>query len=230
MNQRSINLPKKHLLITAGIIFFTLFATGVVLLSFRFAKNRSSTIVLPGGRTYLGPESEPTKGSTQTLTPEGKIPIDSDSAWSTQHGSLYPYSFSYPRALQLGVFPDDPFDAVTIFWGDMKPQENVFIRIEDLAKIPQATEYIGKPAKLYAENWWRQYSYWKGVSGIEEFMNSKGLKGYRAHYKDSAGNSPFEHVFFEVPQRNDLVIWVSSKLLDKKTFDALVDSVAWVPK
>lgn len=222
--------------IRTGIIVLGAFVVLMVVsvASFRYAKNRTPQIVLPNGLTYTGPASpnrgEPTatppQASAPALSPDGTIPVPKDVTWTTQTGKVYPYSFSYPSVLSLGVFPGDPFDSVTIFWGSTNPQENLLLRVEDLTKIPGMGEYVGKSKKEYAGIWWKQYS-WKGVTSVTEFTNNKGLKGHRATYTDSSGKSSYDNVFFEVPARPNLVIWMASKLLTPEVFDIIVDSVSW---
>lgn len=191
------NAKEISVVVTAFLVL-----TGMVLLAYQYSRPRPGGIVLPGGITYLGPS-----------------PSQADVKWATQTGKKYPYSFLYPSSLSLGVFPSDPFDAVTIFWGDTNPQENLLLRVETL-KDPK------KSKKDYVRDWWKDYT-WKGVADIAEFTNSNGLKGYRAKYLDSSGTSPFDHVFFEVPGRPDLVIWMSGKMLEQGVFDKIVDSVSW---
>ncbi len=194
----------------AGFTFLVL--TGIVLLAYQYSQPRGGSIVLPGGITYLGP--------SPTLPPTpGKISVPADTKWQTQSGKKYPYSFLYPTSLSLGFFSGDPFDAVTIFWGDTNPQENLLLRVETL-KNPK------KSKKDYVLDWWKDYA-WKGVSDIAEFKNSKGLTGYRAKYLDASGSSPFDHIFFEVPNRPELLIWMSGKMLEQGVFDKIVDSVEW---
>lgn len=209
----------KKTLPAIGGTFFIL--VGIVFLGYLYSRPRPGGIVLPGGVTYLGPSPSVVsrQSSVVSNTKYGKIPVAEDSAWATQTGKKYSYSFLYPSSLSLGVFPGDPFDAVTIFWGDTNPQENLLLRVETL-KDPK------KPKKDYVLDWWKDYT-WKGVADISEFTNSKGLKGYRAKYLDSSGTSPFDHVFFEVPGRPDLVLWLSGKLLEQGVFERIVDSVTW---
>lgn len=210
---------EKGFLPAVGIAFLVL--TGIVLLAYQYSRPRPGTIVLPGGITYLGPS--PTAQETRDRRQETswKIPVPEDSVWATQTGKKYPYSFLYPSSLSLGVFPNDPFDAVTIFWKDTNPQENLLLRVETIKDKK-------KPKKDYVLDWWKDYT-WKGVADISEFTNSKGLKGYRAKYLDASGTSPFDHVFFEVPDRPELVLWLSGKMLEQGVFDKIVDSVAWTP-
>ena len=194
--------------------------TGIVLLAYLYSRPRGGAIVLPGGITYLGPTESATPVSrVKRQVSSEKISVPTDSALATQTGKKYPYSFLYPSSLSLGVFPNDPFDAVTIFWGDTNPQENLLLRVETLKDTK-------KSKKDYVLDWWKDYT-WKGVSDITEFTNSKGLKGYRAKYLDSSGSSPFDHVFFEAPGRPELVIWLSGKMLEQGVFDKIVDSVTW---
>ncbi len=201
-------------------------------MGYLYSRPRGGTVVLPGGITYLGPS--PTKAtSDKRQAISEKIPIPSDAGWATQTGKKYPYSFLYPTSLSLGFFPNDPFDAVTIFWGDTNPQENLLLRVENIKDLPAGRQgikgkedYIKKSKKDYALVWWKDYS-WKGVSDISEFTNSKGLKGYRAKYLDASGTSPFDHIFFEVPGRPELVVWLSGRLVAADVFDRIIDSVGW---
>lgn len=201
-----------------GIVVLTIASIA----SFQYAKNRPSTIVLPAGNTYLGPSISPLPPPAQpdriTIPPNDELVI--------QKGKIFPFSFSYPKSLSLGVFPGDLFDSVTIFWGNTNPQENLLFRVEKLKDIPNARPYLNRPKIEYARDWWKQYN-WKGVDTVVQFTNAKGLIGYRAKYKDATGEVPFDHVFFEVPKRPELIIWMSGKLLDQSTFDKIVDSVSW---
>jgi len=213
----SMNDDVKKTLPLIGAVFFILLA--IVSLAYQYSRPRTGAIVLPGGITYLGPS--PTVKETRDKRQEtgGKISVPADATWATQTGKKYPYSFLYPSPLSLGVFPDDPFDAVTIFWGDTNPQENLLLRVETIKDKK-------KSKKDYVLDWWKDYT-WKGVADISEFTNSKGLKGYRAKYLDSSGSSPFDHVFLEIPGRPELVIWMSGKMLPQGVFDKIVDSVTW---
>jgi hypothetical protein len=179
-----------------------------------WTKPRTGTVVLPGGITYLGP------------TPSSpSIPADAGN-WKTFTGSVYPWTFSYPGSVHLGVFPGDPYDAVTIFWKNTNPQENVFFRVENLNSIKGAKDFIAKPKIEYAYWWWKQYT-WRGVDSVTKFTTKNKLIGYRAKYKDAAGSVPYDHVFLEVPGKPELVIWLSSRFLSPAVFDTIVDSVKW---
>lgn len=195
----------------------------LVIGAFFQAKNRTGTIVLPGGRTYLGPT--PTQQVIpNTPSADGKIPVASDNKWVEKNGAVFPYTFSYPESLSLGVFPNDPYDAVTIFYEQTDSNENIFFRVENLTTLKKS-QYAGT-IEEYAKTWWKDYA-WKGVSSITPFTNKNNLKGYRALYVNDLGKTPYEHVFFEVPGNPNLVIWISGKLFDKSVFDAIVDSVSW---
>lgn len=196
-----------------------------VIVSFSNAKKQQGQIVLPAGGTYLGPTPTTGKPDTRFSGLEARvIPVPADDVWAKNEGKQFPYSFSYPKTLSLGVFTDDPFDGVTIFYGNTKPEENLFFRIENLTTINKK-EYIGKPME-YAQNWYKDYR-WSGVSSVTAFTNSQGLKGYRAKYFDENGKTPYDHVFFEVPEKNDLIIWISGKLFEPSVFDKIIDSVDW---
>jgi hypothetical protein len=200
------------------IISIILFAG--VFISFLSAKNRTGTIILPGGITYLGPTQTPSPSPASPAVVPTKagqiIPIDPNTGWNTYTGKVFPYTFSYPASLSLGWFPNDPYDGVTIFYGNTDSQSNLFVRIEKLTSSPRE----------HATTWWKQYN-WKGVKNVIEFTNSKGLKGFRATYISTDGTTPYDHVFFAVPDRKDLIVWISGKLFTKDVFDTLIDSVEW---
>ena len=199
----------------------------ILLLIFLFhewTKPRTSTVVLPGGITYLGPSGSPAK---QIPASEGAsvIPIDT-TKWKSFSGTLFPWSFSYPESLNLGVFPGDLYDAVTIFWGNTNSQENVFFRVENLKTMKDTAPFIEKPKEEYVRWWWKQYT-WKGVESVTKFITSQGLAAYRAKYKDGTGNAPYDNVFLEVPGKPELMIWMATRLLSPAVFDKIVDSVRW---
>src|SRR4030042_512894 len=83
--------------------------------------------------------------------------------------------------------------------------------------------------KTYVENWWKQFSGLKGVQTVTEFVNAKGMKGYKAKYINYADQTPNDDVFFEVPGRADLVIRMANGIVDPAVFDRMVDSVSWTP-
>lgn len=216
--------PNPQVIFPAIIISIILF-TGVYI-AFRTSQSRTSTIVLPGGITYLGPTptATPHPAITSLPTPGGKIPIPPDATWALREGTIFPYAFSYPQTLSLGTFPSDPYDAVTVFYGNTDANTNIFFRVDDLKKLNK-TQYEGK-TEAYANNWWKDYA-WKGTSSISPFTNTNGIIGYRAKYLDNSGNTPYDHVFFSVPDRPDLVIWMSGRLFTQDIFDRMVESVSW---
>ncbi len=197
---------------------------GIVYIAFQAAKARPDRIILPGGITYLGPSVTPTPAANSSTGNLDAILIPSNPTWATYKGKLFPYTFTYPSTLSLGWFPNDPYDAVTVFYGKTDANKNVFFRVDDLTKLHK-TAYTGN-VKGYAQSWWKDYS-WKGISSITPFTNGKGLKGYRATYIDQSDKTPYDHVFFETPQRRDLIIWISGKIFPREMFDKIVDSVQW---
>jgi hypothetical protein len=211
---------------TVGIalLISAMLITGVYI-AFSKAKTAKSAIVLPGGITYLGPTPTTSQPDTHFSALAARvIPVPPNTPWAEYKGKQFPYTFSYPTSLALGVFPNDPYEGVTIFYGNLNAQENLFFRVDNLTVLNKK-EYIGKPLE-YASNWHKEYT-WADVASVTAFTNSKGLKGYRAKYKDDKGNTPYDHVFFEVPANTNLVIWISGKLFEQAVFDQLVDSVSW---
>lgn len=202
-------------LVVSGILFLAVIAAFVT------TKNRTGTIVLPGGVTYLGPT--PTKAPTPG-TPGTTIPVPENATWEERKGTRYPYTFSYPSTLSLGMFPDDPFDAVTVFYEGTDANANIFFRIED--KTTQQRLPKTATLKEYATDWWQDYT-WKGVSAVTPITTAKGLSGFRASYIDTQGNTPYDHVFLSVPGNPNLVIWVSGRLFTPSVFTRIVDSITW---
>lgn len=213
---------ESNIVLPAIIISIILFAG--VYLAFQSSKSHQGTIVLPGGITYLGPT--PTSPAEARAKEGFTVPIPSDSRWAERHGATFPYIFSYPETLSLGTFPDDPYDSLTLFYPGTDANANIFFRVENLTKLNKK-QYMGKTEE-YAKNWWKEYN-WKGVESVIPFTNSKGLKGYRAKYLNDQNNTPYDHVFFEVPASDNLVIWLSGKLFTREVFDRMADSVAWSP-
>lgn len=214
-----LTLPPVKTILTAVVISIVLFAC--VFLAYTSIRSRQSQIILPGGITYLGPSPSPT---APPATPNGKIPVPDTATWSTNKGKRYPYAFAYPVTLSLGWFPNDPYDAVTVFYQGTDANANIFFRVDDLTKLKK-TQYSGNTLG-YAQNWWKDYN-WKGVAAVTEFTNSGGLRGYRAKYLNSDNVTPYDHVFFEVPRNPNLVIWISGKLFTQNIFDRIVNSVSW---
>jgi len=141
---------------------------------------------------------------------------------------VYPYTFTYPSTLTLVVFPNDITDSVGISWNNNSPQANILFRVSDINKVePAMVKYIGK-SKEYAQNWWTQYSGGlKGVKSLVEFTNSKGMKGYRVRFLNHSDQAPNEDIFFEVPNRPDLMIRFGNGILDQAVFDRIIDTFSW---
>lgn len=198
--------PSLKVVLPAMLVSILLF-TGVSA-AYQSAKSRPSSIVLPGGITYLG--------QTPTSISPSSLISPSTPSLASYKGKLFPYSFRYPAGFSLGWFPNDPFDAVTAFITGTDANQNIFFRVEKLSGTPID----------YARSWWKQYN-WKGVTSVTTFSNSNNLTGYRAKYLDQTGKTPYDHVFFEIPGKKDLIIWISGKLFSPKEFDTLVDSVNW---
>lgn len=193
----------------------------LVVISYIAASRRQGTIVLPGGTTYLGP-SPTTTPDPQKNT--GKITVPVGTAWKEQKGAVFPYRLMLPQSLALGVFPNDPYDAITVFIDGTDAGSNIFFRVENLTTLKKES-YKGN-LRGYATDWWKDYA-WKGVASVSPLTNSQGLSGFRATYKNEQGQTPYDHVFLEVPGNTNLVIWISGKLFTTEVFDKIVDSVSW---
>lgn len=190
------------------VVIVTLILFTTVIWAYTSAKNRTSTIVLPGGITYLGPSPSP-----------AEVPLSgTKEGWSEHKGALYPYIFSYPATMNLGVFPNDPTDAVTAFIDGTDANANIFFRVEPCKGGPCGIDY--------AKIWWKQYN-WKEVKSVTEFTNKNSLRGYRATYISDKNETPYDHIFFEIPGKKDLIIWLSGRLFSKEDFERMIDSVNW---
>lgn len=197
--------------------------TGITILAYQYAKGRSSTTVLPGGTTYLGPGQE-NQQNTPPPAQASKFNVDASTPWQVYKGKKYNFSFSYPTTLPIVVFPNDITDSVAISWNNVPPQNNIMVRVNDIRNTePKMIQYIGDP-QAYVNNWWKQWSGLKGVKEVTTFTNSKGMTGYRAVYINTADQTPNENVFFTVPGRTDLMVMFANGSLEKTVFDKIIDS------
>lgn len=222
----------KMALITIGAIFVLCLS---VFAAYRYSQNKSGGLILPAGTTYLGatptPQNHPPTGGSPTTVPS-KPPLrfkaDPSVALKEFTGSIFPYSFSYPETLPLMVFTDDPTDSVAISWEDKPPQQNILLNVENIVKKDKS--YITKPKKEYVNDWWESFSGLKGVSEVKPFTNINGMKGYKAKFINTVNESPNLDIFFEVPQKPDIMIHLANGILDPAIFDKIIDSVAWNEK
>jgi hypothetical protein len=209
------------------IIASIMSAIGVIAIIFfhNMSFQKNSTIVLPAGGTYLGS----TPGTT-IPTPLTTIQTsDSKNGMVTIKGRIYPYTFEAPDSLKFVTFPNDPYDIYALVIDNKPADQNVLIGVDDLKKTQELKTYITGDKRVYVENWWKQFGGLTGVSTITPFTNSQGLKGYRAVFINSSGQTPTVDVFFETPNPEH-VIHLANGPLPKTTFEAIVDSVAWEKK
>jgi hypothetical protein len=227
----SLKIPPEYKKIGIGVILALLILTGITISAYRYAKSRTGTTVLPGGTTYLGPDRSSPVAEQQPTQPPSlptKFTVNADTLWKDQHGKVFAYTISVPTTLSLVTFPNDITDSIAISWGNSLPQNNILLRVSDLNKTePDMAKYINQPKIEYARNWWRQWGGYKGLNSLEAFTNSKGMKGYKVKYLNSAGESPNDYVFFEVPNHPDLMVYFGNGYLDKPVFDRVVDSFNW---
>lgn len=201
--------------------------TGAVFMAYRNAKDRSGTVVLPGGVTYLGekpiattPVPLPTAPSVFTAGPTV--------AWKEFRGRIYPYRFSVPETLPLVVFPNDNSDAVGVEWGGIKPQGNILMNVTDITKEPSLKPYIAKTRMELITNWWKQFPGLSGVATVSAFTNSAGTRGYKAVFVNKSGETPNLDVFFDVPKKPSLIVRFGSGIIDRTLFEKITDSFSWV--
>jgi hypothetical protein len=217
------NYSKIAIIAVVTVIILTLITVG----AYQMAKKRAPVIVLPGGVTYLGPTATPAPVPTAPV--QSKFTAADDVAWNTYKGKKQPFTFSYPSTLKLVTFPDDVTESVAFSFNNINPGSNIMFRLSIIKQIePKMAEYIDKPKIEYVKNWWTQYpGGLKGVGSITEFTNSRGMKGYKAKYKNHADQTPNDDVFFEIPGHNDYMVRFGNGLLDTGIFNRIVDSFYW---
>ncbi|OGG35921.1 hypothetical protein A2363_01630 [Candidatus Gottesmanbacteria bacterium RIFOXYB1_FULL_47_11] len=202
-----------HMKVAGVGIVITLVCTGLVLLHYLRISGRTGTIVIPAGNTYLGPAAA--KPADQ--------PPSEQSEPTLYHGRVYGYSFSAPQSVKLTALSDDTYDMYAVALPGTDPGSNVLIGLD-----PKADPKQNK--RTYVQNWWKQFSGLKSIAGLEQFTNSRGLKGYKAKFVNTAGETPNLDVFFEVPKHPTYVIHLASGSLDPSVFEAIVNSVDWENK
>lgn len=203
-------------------VAITVIGTIAVLFHWRQISGRQGTIIIPAGNTYLGPTTpapQPAAPSTFTVT--------DDTIWHTVKGHSYPYTMSAPETLSLVTFPNDPYDMYAIAWKDSPPDSNILISVDDLSKNTTRSQFINQSKTVYISQWWKQFGSLKGISSIEPFTNSTGLKGYTVKFLNAANESPNVDIFFEVPGLPQYVIHLTNGILDPAVFTKIVDSVGW---
>ena len=228
--EMNVPLSKKEVkkVLMVSFIAFVILMTAV-LVSYSYARKYTSYVILPGGSGAYYGEPEKLQQTVIPKTPEPqKFFADKDTEWVQQKGKLFPYVFEYPKTMNVGVFPGDPHEPVTIFWQNTNSQETIFLRVE-LLNENNNQKYIALPKRKFVENWWKQYRY-AGIASYKEITNKNGMKGYRVSYADVNGIASKYHFFFEVPQRPDLMIWMSSDIIDWSVFERMVESLSWEAK
>lgn len=183
---------------------------------------KQGTIVLPGGITYLGPSPSPSPLPTPQRT--NSLSVDPNTPWGIHRGKTLPFSFSYPTSLSLGVFPNDPYDSVTILSSAKESRKDIFFRVEDLTLLGKEA-YAGNPT-AYAQIWWKDYA-WKGVSSLSQTTTASGLTGVIVYYTPDNNTSPVPHAFLSVPNTPSKIIWVTGRFLPEWVFTKLVHSISW---
>jgi len=225
MNSQESNEQPDFTKLAIATLVGVIILGGVLYAAYRYSQNQAGNIVLPGGVTYLGPSPSPFEKEKQPPTAPLRFTAASDVEWKSHTGKIYPYSFAYPATLTLVVFPNDVTDSVAISWGNIPPQQNILLNFELIDKVD--AKYVDLPKIEYVKNWYHYFSGLKGVAKVEPFTNTNGLKGYKAAYINFADTSPNTDIFFEVPDRRDLMIHIANGILEPKIFDRMIDSLKW---
>jgi hypothetical protein len=152
--------------------------------------------------------------------------VASDTPWVEVKGNIYPYSFQSPATLALTAIPNNAYDIYAIIWKGMPPDQNVLMGVDNLKNDATKSHYMNEPKMNYVREWYKQFGL-KGVSSIDTFINSKGLKGYKAKYFDKSGATPNTDVFFEISNHPEYIIHFASGILAPEVFEKMIDSVGW---
>lgn len=206
--------------LTLGVIILGM----VVYAGYLYAKKYGTKITLPGGQTYLGQEAPESTDLANPPTAPLRFTAEPEVPWTELKGKTYPYTFEYPETLSLGVFPNDPNDSVAIIWGNIPPERNIFLNIENVSSRNPA--YVGN-LESFARNWWQFFSGLSGLRSIESFTSAYGLTGYRAVYTNTVGQSPNIDVFFAIPNNSNKVIHLANGILDPAIFERIVASLRY---
>jgi len=220
----SSDFIKKAVLVIFGIIILIL----ALAIAYRYSQQKTGSVMLPGGITYLGATKPPENQPQTQPTTAPKFTVDTTIPYATQSGKIYPYSFPYPITLPLVVFPQDKTDSVGIAWGDIPPQQNILLNMEFIDKRDASA--VAEPKIEYVRNWYSHFPGLKGVASVETFTNAHNLKGYRAMYVNTADLTPNEDIFLEVPSNPNLMIHLANGSLDDVVFQRIVDNLSWNPK
>lgn len=217
-----LDFPKLAIATVIGVLILG----GAVYAAYRYSQKQAGDISLPAGVTYLGPSDKPTVGAQPSTAPL-RFTAAPDVLWNTQNGRIYPYTLSYPSTLPLVVFPGDGSDSIAIAWGNIPPQLNILLNMEFIEKRDE--KLVGKPKIEFVRTWYKYFSGLKGVSKVEPFANTNGLKGYKAIFTNYANTSPNTDIFFELPGYPNMMIHMANGILDPVIFDRMIDSVKLTP-
>lgn len=230
-SKKNTAVPSYNIPVILLCFSISIFLSSFLFLAYHLSNTNKGSIAIPAGKTYLGPpESQPSwTNFNQKETPTQPLIFTADDKtpwkiWTAQH---HAYRFSYPQTLLLSDFPNDPSDAVGFAWNGKKAAENILINVIDLSANKTYELYVKKPKKEFVNAWWKQFSGLTGVSPIEQFTNKKGLKGYKARFINTKGETPNVDIFFEVPGNPALIIRIANGILDPALFDKMVDTVEW---
>lgn len=200
------------IIVSASLILLVIFQHNMSL-------QKTGTIVLPAGGTYLGstPKAESAPPVVKEQAKNGLVTIK---------GRIYPYQFEAPKDLTFVTFPNDAYDIYALSINNQPPEQNVLIGVDDLTRTEDLKKYVKGNKRAYVESWWKQFSGLKGISSISAFTNKGGLSGYRVKFINAAGQTPTEDVFLSSPDGR-YVIHMANGPLPKNVFDTIVDSVRW---
>lgn len=212
--------------IALGLIIGSVVLGGVVYAGYLYTQKYGVNLTLPRGQTYLGKGS----GFEELINPPTapqRFTAGPDVQWIELKGRIYNYSLNYPETLILSIFPGDPSDSVAISWGNIPPERNIFLNVENIPDRDPA--YIGK-VEEYARNWWQFFSGLTGIRSLEKITTTSGLTGYKAIYINTADQSPNVDIFFAIPGDPNKVIHIANGVLDTVIFNRIIDSLRWEPK
>ncbi len=204
---------KKIGLATIAAIFFL---SAIVYAGYQYSVKKQGAISLPRGDTYLGKDQK----DIPPNAPQ-RFTVDPTTPWIVYDNPNGKFSFNYPETLTLLVFPGDINESVAFSWGNIPAQRNIIANLIPYKERPD--EFKDYDLKEFVENYYKLFGGLTNLKSSEEFINSNGLKGHKAYYINTAGQTPVLDIFFEIPGSKDLLHFANGTL-DPKVFDRMVDS------
>jgi hypothetical protein len=212
MNEEQPDFKKIGIATIVAIFLLSVIVYG----GYQYSVKKQGQISLPRGDTYLGKE-----GQNVPPTAPQVFTVDAKTPWITYTNPNGKYAFNYPSTLNLVIFPGDVNESVAFAWGNIYAQNNILANLVPYTQ--RNDEFKGFTLKQFVENYYKLFDGLTGLKSATEFTNTNGLKGYKAYYINTVGQTPNLEIFFEIPGSQDLLHFANG-VIDPKVFDRIVDS------